>query len=141
MVSSEESRLTDIYNRHVDMVLRICFMFLRDEADSEDAVQTVFLKLIQAGKTFNDLEHEKAWLIVTAQNHCKIIIELLYLYYFEGYSSKEIADLLRIKDSTVRTQLRVGRKQSKLHQQSSFSCYCRKELLARIRVEGSFFCF
>ncbi|MDF9841621.1 MULTISPECIES: sigma-70 family RNA polymerase sigma factor [unclassified Paenibacillus] len=153
-VSTEDSNsiIAQTYYKHVDMVYRICFMFLRNVPDTEDAVQSVFLKFIQSGKAFTDPEHEKAWLIVTAQNHCKNMLKfwwrrkrfnladlpestqnpnsnevfeqlialpykyrtVLYLYYYEGYSSKEIAELLGINDSTIRTQLRVGRKQFKL---------------------------
>ncbi|MDE6434663.1 MAG: sigma-70 family RNA polymerase sigma factor [Lachnospiraceae bacterium] len=34
---------------------------------------------------------------------------VLYLFYFEEYSTKEIADLLKRKESTIRTQLQRGR--------------------------------
>ena len=37
----------------------------------------------------------------------------LYLYYYEGYSTKELAGLLKLPGSTVRTQLRRGREQLK----------------------------
>lgn len=57
--------ITETYYKHVDMVYRICLMFLRNVPDTEDAVQNVFLKFIQAGKNFADPEHEKAWLIET----------------------------------------------------------------------------
>ncbi|CAG7643858.1 RNA polymerase sigma factor [Paenibacillus allorhizosphaerae] len=141
--------IADIYRRQVDTVYRVCYMFLKNVPDTEDAVQSVFLKLIRSGPRFKDGEHEKAWLIVTAQNHCKNalkywwkrkraafsrifegfyvqkppsgeILELLlalpdkykivlYLFYYEGYSSKEISSLIGIKDSTVRARLRIGR--------------------------------
>ena len=39
--------------------------------DADDATQTVFQKAIEYDKPFRDPEHEKAWLIVTARNHCK----------------------------------------------------------------------
>ncbi len=35
----------------------------------------------------------------------------LYLYYYEGYAVREIAQLLRRKPSTVQTQLARGREQ------------------------------
>ena len=38
----------------------------------------------------------------------------LYLYYYEGYSSKEIVDMLQCTDSAVRSQLCEGRKKLKL---------------------------
>ena len=34
---------------------------------------------------------------------------VLYLFYFEEYSTKEIADILKRKESTIRTQLQRGR--------------------------------
>ena len=37
---------------------------------------------------------------------CKIVI---YLFYYEGYSSKEISDVLHINEATVRTRLSRGR--------------------------------
>lgn len=38
---------------------------------------------------------------------CGVVI---YLFYYEGYSSKEIADILHIKEATVRTRLVQARK-------------------------------
>lgn len=38
---------------------------------------------------------------------CGVVI---YLFYYEGYSSKEIADILHIKEATVRTRLVRARK-------------------------------
>ncbi len=38
---------------------------------------------------------------------CRIVI---YLFYYEGYSSKEIAEIIHIKEATVRTRLVRGRK-------------------------------
>ena len=76
----DSSVLTDIniesiYNRHVSTIYKICYMLLQNAADAEDAVQTVFMKLISVQPQFQNTEHEKAWLIVTAQNHCKNILK------------------------------------------------------------------
>ena len=35
---------------------------------------------------------------------------VIYLFYYEGYSSKDIAEILRIKEATVRTRLVSARK-------------------------------
>ena len=35
--------------------------------------------------------------------------EVIYAYYYEGYSVKEISSLFDIKESTIRTRLSVGR--------------------------------
>lgn len=146
--------ITEIYNRNVDTVYKVCFMFLKNKADAEDALQATFVKLIQCNKILQSYDHEKAWLIVTAQNQCKNMLrhwwrkkqihmetideqyissvdhncEILeqvlnlpkkykmpiYLFYYEGYKTKEIAQILKIKESTIRSQLHTGRKLLKI---------------------------
>ncbi|QAY68559.1 sigma-70 family RNA polymerase sigma factor [Paenibacillus protaetiae] len=147
--------MDDIYKRNVENIYRICFMYLKNPADAEDAVQSTFLKLLKSDIAFADTEHEKAWLIVTARNHCKDVLKswwrtrkaelpnlpeagmddsfghsgevlerllslpdkykiVLYLYYFEEYSVKEIAGMLKRKESTIQTQLAKGRKLMKV---------------------------
>ena len=62
---------TEIYRRHCQTVWNICYPYFMNPADTEDAVQETFLRLIRSGKAFRDEEHEKAWLIVTAKNVCR----------------------------------------------------------------------
>ena len=59
------------YRTHFQMVWNLCYTYLHHPADTEDAVQETFLRLVRSGKTFRDRDHEKAWLIVTAGNVCK----------------------------------------------------------------------
>lgn len=142
ILSREE--LADFYRRHVNMVYQICLMLLKHVPDAEDATQTVFQKVMERNKPFQDREHEKAWLIVTARNQCKNQLRhwwrtrrageealqtmtweqpedeevwesiltlpekertVLYLYYYQGYSTLEMADILGKNPSTVRTWL------------------------------------
>ena len=141
--------ITEIYNRQVDTVYRICFSFMKNTADTEDMVQETFLRLLSAGVGFVSEEHEKAWLIVTASNLCKdalkkwwrrtediddpalglqqppfeidgvldAIMKLpadqkcaVYMYYYEGYSTAEIAGYLGCPQATVRSRLLRARK-------------------------------
>ena len=60
-----------MYNRHIDMIYRLCFSFLKNKEDTEDAVQSVFVKYLKIRKKFENEHHEKAWFIVTASNICK----------------------------------------------------------------------
>ncbi len=69
-VRSQEE-VASLYRRHVDMVYQICLMLMKNVPDAEDAVQTVFRKVMEYDRPFRDHEHEKAWLIVTARNECK----------------------------------------------------------------------
>jgi len=143
-----------LYERNVNRIYRICYLHLRSTADAQDATQTVFYKFIRSGKTFASEEHEKAWFIVTARNHCRDMFklpwrrayvaciddfaetvadkrndyselmdalmrlpvkykEVLYLHYFEGYTAKEIAGLLKRNENTVYTQMAKGRERLK----------------------------
>ena len=142
--------ITEIYKRHGHMVYRIALMMIKYRTEAEDVTQTVFIKLIENGKTFKSDEHLKAWLIVTTKNTCKdmlksrwfskranydelteqpyipdqtakefwdVIVNLdekyklpLYLYYYEGYKTEEIAKMLKIKQATIWTQMRTAKK-------------------------------
>lgn len=66
-----DKEIADIYERHKNMLYRICFSYMKNEADAEDAVQTAFFQLIKTGPQFENAAHEKAWLIRTATNVCK----------------------------------------------------------------------
>jgi len=46
--------------------------------------------------------------------------EVLYLYYYEGYSTKEIARLLRRPESTVRSQMARGRERLRLDLEGNY---------------------
>ncbi len=71
-----------------DMLYRICLVMLKNEADTEDAVQETFLKYIQKSPEFSSKEHEKAWLVTTARNQCRDMLR------FRNRSSTESEDLL-----------------------------------------------
>lgn len=150
-----DKELVEVYQRNVNRVYKLCYVYLKNAVDAEDAVQSVFLKFLQSNVTFFDSEHEKAWFITTAKNYCKDILKswwnrqrvdletlpdiasnyedqqekeiilkllalpekyrvVLYLYYLEGYSVKEIAVYLERNESTIRSQLQRGREQLKI---------------------------
>lgn len=70
-----DEKLAELYQRNVDMVYRLCYMYLKNPSDADDAVQSIFLKFIESKQEFNQIEHEKAWFIVTTKNHCKNILK------------------------------------------------------------------
>lgn len=164
-------QLTGLYTMHVDMVYRIAMMYMKEPAAAEDAVQDVFVKLMEwlARGHFEDGEHVKHWLIATTKNTCldelrrqkrhrteplehedgtdavkvgnvravwqqgqgpegerlrqvhEALMDLpekyrlvVYLFYFEGYSSAEIAEMLHVNHGTVRSRLRIARRRMKL---------------------------
>lgn len=140
--------IAEIYERQGKTVYRICFLYMKNPADAEDAVQDTFFKLIKSGPVFENREHEKAWLIRTASNTCKNAVRhwwrrresiedhcdipcaedgkpdevieavlalpdkyktVIVLYYYEGYTSAEIAEILQKPPSTVRNYLHEAR--------------------------------
>lgn len=149
-----DKEIEEIYMRHSRMVYRLCFAYMKNSADTEDAVQDTFFRLIKSAPSFESGEHEKAWLIRTASNICKnmlrhwwrkreniedfydladpensdinasisvdsvfrVVMELpakykniVYLYYYEGYNSAEIAGILKKPQSTIRNYLHEAR--------------------------------
>ena len=147
----DEDAFTELYVQHVDAVYRICYSFLKNRTDAEDAVQETFLRLMQSQKPLENDAHLRGWLVVTASNVCKNMLHswqwqkrqevedweevlksdnqtpeetavlkalmqlpekyktVLYLYYYEEYSCKEIAEMMQKKESTVRSLLKRGR--------------------------------
>ena len=71
----EQRNIEAIYSRHMNTVYRVCYSFMGNAADSEDATQSVFVKLMSSGPRFTSSEHEKAWLIRVASNHCKDVLK------------------------------------------------------------------
>lgn len=61
----------EIYDRHFETVYSVCFMYMKNSQDAEDAVSNTFLKLLEKKKNFDSEEHEKAWLIRVAINICR----------------------------------------------------------------------
>lgn len=144
-----DKEITEIYMRHRKTVYRVCYAYMKNPADTEDAVQDTFVQMIRKGPVFENEEHEKAWLIRTAENVCRNVLRywwrrhediddhydlqspdhseadslmqtvmalpdkyktVVYLYYYEGYSSAEIAGMLGRPQSTIRNYMTEARR-------------------------------
>ena len=147
-MSYSDNYFVSMYNRQIDMIYRLCFSYLKNKEDTEDAVQSVFVKYLKIGKKFENEHHEKAWFIVTSSNICKDMLRqswrhnisvetydaipdtenpvdnevymaildlpykyktVVYLYYYEGYKTHEIAEILHKPSSTIRNHLAEAR--------------------------------
>lgn len=62
---------TEKYHLYGKMLYKIAMIHLGNKEDAEEALQDTFMKLLYKSPPFNDLEHEKAWLIRVITNHCK----------------------------------------------------------------------
>jgi RNA polymerase sigma factor, sigma-70 family len=139
------------YERHWKYVYRLCYTYMRSEADAEDCTEDVFVKVLTGDFAFEDETHERKWLTITSINLCKDRLksygrrnvdslddeaapevaapeqedysdvreavlalppklkEVIWLYYFDGYSTDEIAKMLGSPPSTVRNRMRDAR--------------------------------
>ncbi|MDR0848094.1 MAG: RNA polymerase sigma factor [Propionibacteriaceae bacterium] len=151
MPTLTDHQLTALYDRHAAMVYRVCFSYMKNPTETEDAVQETFIKVMRAAPEFESDNHEKAWLVRTAANVCKDTLKrwwrrkvsfdnetdqlqasapdatdttllavlslpdkyksVVYLFYYEGYATAEIARFLGKPESTVRNHLSEARKQ------------------------------
>ncbi len=146
-LSRTDEEIAEIYSRQVKAVYRVCFAYMKNAADTEDAVSDTFVKMLRSGTSFESEEHERAWLIRTASNVCKDMLKhwwhkrenledyeqqgtgpmeidetlqavmalpekyktVVYLYYYEGYTSVEISKILLKPQSTIRNYLSEAR--------------------------------
>lgn len=141
----------EFYERHWKYVYRLCFTYMKNEADAEDCTEDLFVKVFTGDFSFEDETHERKWLTVTAINLCKDRLksyarknvssiddedfpeiaapemedhsevleaimklppkfkDVIWLYYYEGYQTDEIAKILGKPPSTVRNQMKDAR--------------------------------
>lgn len=69
-----EQEVNEAIERHADTVRRLCMIYLKNYADTEDIFQTVFLKYVLSSVSFESEEHEKAWFIRVTINACKDLL-------------------------------------------------------------------
>lgn len=73
-----EQEVSEAIGRHADTVRRLCLIRLKNEADTEDIFQNVFLKYALSCVDFESAEHEKAWFIRVTINACKDLLKSFF---------------------------------------------------------------
>ena len=73
-----EQEVSIAIDTYSNMVLRICGVYLKNDADAEDIFQTVFLRYALRDRGFDTPEHEKAWLIRVTVNACKDLLKSFF---------------------------------------------------------------
>ena len=68
----KEARFQKVYDAYMQDVYRLCFSYMKNKMDTEDAVQETFCRFYQAMERVKEKEHVKGWLLVTAGNGGKI---------------------------------------------------------------------
>ena len=60
---------------YADPILRLSLTYSLTREDAQDICQDIFLKLLEEGREFQDLEHEKAFVLRAAINRCKDLLK------------------------------------------------------------------
>ena len=81
--------VAEVIERYNVMLYRLAMARMQQKENAEEVVQDTFLRLItqvKKGKTFEDEEHLKAWLLTVAVNRGKSILTLAWNRRTEGMS-------------------------------------------------------
>lgn len=136
-----------ILNDYGNNILRFAYSYLHNMSDAEEILQDTLIQFLKTKPVFENVNHEKAWLLRVAANLSKNRIEYnavrktdeldetlvaeqredlsfvwdavkelpekyreaIHLFYYEGYSTIQIAKILGRSEVTIRSQLHRGR--------------------------------
>lgn len=62
-----------LLQRYTLLLLGVCMKYLKDENEAKDAVQQIFLKVIQEVHKYK-IDYFKSWLYMVAKNHCLTVL-------------------------------------------------------------------
>lgn len=68
---TDSRELQQKIDEYGDMLFKLSFVRLQNVQDAEDVVQEVFYQYVRNIGTFQDDEHEKAWLLKVTLNACR----------------------------------------------------------------------
>lgn len=68
-------KFEEIFNTHKERVFSLCFRYLQQEQEAEDAVQEVFVKVFYKLDTFKAESQIGTWIYRIAINHCLDVLK------------------------------------------------------------------
>ena len=92
IIEFDNQRFDDLYQKYAGMIFRTAYNFLLNKDDAEDIVQEVFIKYFISNKTFNDDDHEKAWILTVTANLSKNVLRS------KSRQNLELDDTIKIVD-------------------------------------------
>lgn len=96
IIEFDNQRFDDLYQKYAGIVFRTAYNFLLNKDDAEDIVQEVFIKYFISNKTFNDEDHEKAWILTVTANLSKNVLRS------KSRQNLELDDTIKIVDNKFR---------------------------------------
>lgn len=70
-----DKEFEEVYKRQSAHIYKLCCFYLGNPSDAQDAVQNIFMKMLEKHIKFKDEQHETAWFHTVARNYCKDIIK------------------------------------------------------------------
>ena len=134
-----ENEFTGAVTRNSQRLFLIALSFTHDRTDAEDVLQTVFLKLWQEKKPFENAEHIDKWLTRVTVNSCK---NLLKTAVFKRHRPLEEAESLYTFDCPEDRELflavmQLPKKQSTVIHLFYYEDLSVKEIAATLRIKES----
>lgn len=74
----QDESIESVIQRYKGMVYSVALSYTKNRDDADDIFQEVFLIYFRVKPAFNDEEHRKAWLIRTAMNCSKRVVDSTY---------------------------------------------------------------
>ena len=96
-ISNEQ--FNEKYYLYKDMIYSIAYTYMKNVTDSDDIVQEVFLKYLNANEHFKTLDNEKYWLVRVTINTCKSALTKAWKQKVELDDSK--IDVTQAKDENL----------------------------------------
>ncbi|MBQ8617070.1 MAG: sigma-70 family RNA polymerase sigma factor, partial [Clostridia bacterium] len=81
--NSRDQVLVQMVNQYQGMLLRMCYVYLRDMEQAKDATQETFLKAYKSLASFRGDCSEKSWLIRIAINTCRDMQRSAWFRYMD----------------------------------------------------------
>lgn len=82
-----EEKFNNCYEKYSTTIYRIGILYLKNDQDTQDMMQDVFIKYLKDNHVFVDREHEEKWLIAVTINQCK---DYLKKFWKRNCSSLEV---------------------------------------------------
>ena len=101
IIEFDNQRFDDLYQKYAGMVFRTAYNFLLNKDDAEDIVQEVFIKYFISNKTYNDDNHEKAWILTVTANLSKNVLRS------KSRQNLELDDTIKIVDNKFEKAIKV----------------------------------
>ena len=88
-----------LLDRYTMLLLGVCMKYLKNEEESRDATQQIFLKVLTEVSKYK-IDYFKSWLYMVAKNHC-----LMKLRGSQGRQMKELKELAIEDHEADKTEL------------------------------------